>query len=140
MALRHLGCNLHRAEVKKVMRASLLDPNVPVAHLRSHPGPDRSCLELGITMPRRPYCKRDANLQHKPDAVGDWTRAYPLAHWMVVFFIYRNHMFGPTGDFLTHRGPKQCKYARYKRKTINSDLQLTNLLVSLADRPQICPK
>ena len=88
MAVRRQESTHHRGGVKKVTRIPLLDPDVPGAHLQSHLGRGRSCLGFRMTMPRRPYCKRDANLQHKPDAFADCTRAYPLAHWMVVFFIY----------------------------------------------------
>ena len=86
-------------------RTPLLDPNVPAAHLQSNSGPDRSCLGFGTTVPRRPHCDRDANLQHKPDAVADWTPEYSLAYWRVVFLMYHSLFFYPSRDLLlTHRG------------------------------------
>ena len=93
---------------------------MPVAHLhvQSHPRPDRSCLGFRMTMPRRPYCKRDANLQHKPDAGIE-------------------RIPSPTG---CSSFAKQHKYAKYTKKTTNSDWQPANLLVSLADQPRSCPK
>ena len=52
------------------------------------------------------------------------------------FLTHRGFFFDPPGD----TWPKQHKYAKYTQKTTNSDRQLANLLVSLADHPRSCPK